>query len=232
MKKFACLLVILSLALLVMAGCKESDVRKASRAAAGISTGLTELQTQNESWYAAKKLTPGETIAISLAIDDATKANDEFVAHIRALQQVDGTSATTLVIYAQSVVASVERLNLTVESVSDPGVQQKLQLVLTTIDASLSVLRTLLTEYPSVPPVKPVMLNSNSSLGGIDGREDGTARSRCAERRREAGGGVEGAGSFNRRAAARLCRDTGRELARPYTAVHFARQGRSSRLTS
>jgi hypothetical protein len=229
MKNFACLLVILSLALLVMAGCKDSDVRAASRAAAGIASGLSQLQSQNESWYAAKKLTPGETIAIADAIGDATLVNDEFVAHVRALQNVNAKDAGSIVIYAQLVVGSIEKLNLTVSSVADPEVRQKLQLVLTSIEASLNVLRSLLVQYPAVPP-KPVAFLTSSNFGGKDGREDGTARSRCAERRREVGGGVEGAGSFDGRAVARLRGTAGRQLARPYTAVHFARQERSSRL--
>jgi predicted small secreted protein len=85
MKRLIAFISIAALALTLTA-CNEKDLSAASKAAAGISSGLAAVEGENELLYNSGRIDREESISIAQAVRAGTYANDAFVGCVRGIK--------------------------------------------------------------------------------------------------------------------------------------------------
>jgi hypothetical protein len=133
-----------------VAGCNDSDIKKAAKAANDIAAALGGLETVSEQLYASKLISGDETIAVSNYIKSATLADDQFVAQVRALKKIDPNSKAQIVTLFASLAQSLDVLNQQgVLGVKNPDAKARLQVAFQTAQAAVDVISQMLQYTPS-----------------------------------------------------------------------------------
>lgn len=131
-----------------IAGCKDSDLTKAAKAADDISAALGGLETVNEQVYATRLIDAQETIAVSNAISAATLANDQFVANVRSLKKVDSSNKAQIVSWFGVLAQSLSQLSTQVSfGVKNPDARQQLQASFQIAQAAANVIAQMLSAH-------------------------------------------------------------------------------------
>ena len=149
-RRFAAIFLSLSLIAGTIA-CEDSEYRKASRAGAGIASGLQVLQGVNEDAYDAKLIEPQETIVLAQYISEATRANDEFVKQLGAFRQLKPGDRAALAIWFGGITRSLDALNQHgILRVKNPQARERLSVAFAAVQASANILAQLFAAY--APP--------------------------------------------------------------------------------
>jgi hypothetical protein len=126
-------------------GCTDTDYRKATRAAAGIATGLGAVQDANESLYKAQLLDKDEARAIAQGVADAVRVNDQFVGRLRTLKTVDASNKQLVGLWFSEVLTSLEALNQQgVLRVKNADAKAKLSVIFAGVQSSAAILTQLM----------------------------------------------------------------------------------------
>jgi hypothetical protein len=91
-------------------GCDDSQLRKANRAVAGVSSGLVALQAANQTAFQAGEIDKESAKVIANVAIEASLVNDQAVAHLRSLKKLDAQSAEQLLAYVNQISLSLENL--------------------------------------------------------------------------------------------------------------------------
>jgi hypothetical protein len=128
-------------------GCTDSDYRKATRAAAGIATGLGALEDTNESLFKAQLLDKEEARTIAQGVIDATRVNDQLVGKLRTIKSIDAGNKQLVGLWVGEVITSIEALNQQgVLRVKNPDAKSKLSIIFAGIQSSVAIITQLMTE--------------------------------------------------------------------------------------
>jgi hypothetical protein len=126
-------------------GCTDTDYRKATRAAAGIATGLGAIQDANESLYKAHLLDKDEARAIAQGVADAVRVNDQFVGRLRTLKTIDASNKQLVGLWFSEVLTSLEALNQQgVLRVKNAEAKAKLSVIFAGVQSSAAILTQLM----------------------------------------------------------------------------------------
>ncbi|ABF42402.1 hypothetical protein Acid345_3401 [Candidatus Koribacter versatilis Ellin345] len=135
---------ILGFLTLILAACNESEYHKATRAAAGIASGLSAAEQETEDLANAKLITFEEAGAVLGEIDDATKVNDEYVSQLKAFTAINVSNRVVLMNWLAAMTGSIERLNSGgVLKIKNPDAKAKLAAIVGGIQASIAILEAL-----------------------------------------------------------------------------------------
>jgi hypothetical protein len=130
-----------------LAGCDDSNYRKAVRATAGVASGLSGLQQSVEVAFDGGLVDPEEAKALALAIKDATLVNDQIIAQLRAVKSLDAGSAGSLVVYGKQLSASAEALYAQgILKVKNPQARQRFEATFLALKGSLQLLEVIVAE--------------------------------------------------------------------------------------
>lgn len=148
----AAILLLISFSL-VQLGCTDSDYRKATRAAAGIATGLGALQDANESLFTAQLLQKGEARAIAQGVQDAARVNGEFIKKLRTLKTIDASNKQLIGVWFSEVLTSIETLNdQGVLRVKNADAKAELAVIFAGVQSSVAILTQLMAANGIVLP--------------------------------------------------------------------------------
>lgn len=140
-KLFAALLV----AVFFVTGCDDSQYRKAARAVAGISSGLKSIQDANEVAFHAGEIDQDSARAISLAVADASFANDKIVQELKAIKKLDPQSKAQIIAHVTAIGESLKQLNdQGVLHIKNPDAKAKFNAAVGGVEAALGILKQLL----------------------------------------------------------------------------------------
>jgi hypothetical protein len=165
--KFSIILPLIAAALALSAfQCSKDQKHQAAQTAASLATALQAFEEANEELYAQKLVAAQETIAISQAVANASRANDQFVANVRALNGVDAHNKAQLVAYFQQLADSINALNeQSVLYVKNPQAQQRLRFAYQAIDAALEAVKEFVSLVPDTPHDNAKSLAGGPSRG-------------------------------------------------------------------
>lgn len=126
-------------------GCTDTDYRKATRAAAGIATGLGAIQDANESLFKAQLLDKDEARAIAQGVADAVRVNDQFVGRLRTLKTIDASNKQLVGLWFSEVLTSLEALNQQgVLRVKNAEAKAKFAVIFAGVQSSAAILTQLM----------------------------------------------------------------------------------------
>lgn len=120
--------------------CSDSEVRSAAKAANGIANGLSVVQDQVEFWHdTVHAISDDEARAASLAVKDATVANDAFVDCVRAAKS-QGSGVACF----DALEANLEKNSAQILHVKNPDAQAALKLAFHSVDVAVGIIRSFL----------------------------------------------------------------------------------------
>lgn len=141
MKKLAMVLM-----LLLMVGCTDSDITKASKAAAGISSGLQQAEKTVEQLFASGELDKQDVQTVLPYIAQASYANDQFVAGVRRCKSA-GTATKNCIAAAFSglsqAVATLDSQGVT--HIKNPQSRAKVEVTVSAVEASVGIVQAMLS---------------------------------------------------------------------------------------
>lgn len=151
-------LIVIMAAILVMAtifaGCNQDDYHTLTRSAAGIADGLQQMQQSNEGAFNAGFLSPAESVKLAQCTGDATRANDIFVAALKAAKKVNAANKSELLLDFGNTVSSISTLSGCVSLVKNPDARQKMMAVVAFIVTSSNAIAVILEQQaPKTVPV-------------------------------------------------------------------------------
>jgi hypothetical protein len=144
-------------------GCTDTDYRKATRAAAGIATGLGAIQDANESLFKAQLLDKDEARAIAQGVADAVRVNDQFVGRLRTLKTIDASNKQLVGLWFSEVLTSLEALNEQgVLRVKNADAKAKLSVIFAGVQSSAAIL----TQLMAANGIRVYAVSSSRDLAG------------------------------------------------------------------
>lgn len=126
-------------------GC-GSDLHKAALAADTIANSLNSAAQINHTVYAQGQESEAERIAVATVIDQATQANDAFIAQLQ-LAQANGSTVTadTVIAAFQTLSTQLDNLNQNgVLHLKNPQAQAAFSAIMQTLTGELSILQSIL----------------------------------------------------------------------------------------
>lgn len=181
--------------LMAISGCSDDDYTKAAKAAAGISSGLKAIQSENAVLYQQALIDKQETIAIAQAVGQGTQLNDIFIGEVRTLKQLKtGGDKVALIQAFSELTTGLDHLQ-GVFHVKNPDAQQRLAAAFAVVEAGEQILSSILAAQPQASPS-----SSAAPVHTAAGKEDLGNRNRVVANRTQLAGSHYEAGGRAARA--------------------------------